>query len=219
MQDDGFLDGGKQIMRVLIAHGVPSARKQLKEAIEKLRDIKVRETATGAETLLQTLELKPDVVILAGEMPDQSSIRLTRLIKAKLPRTKVVVPFEGKVARDVALGAGVDGFFDGNQSLLETLQKMRASIGQSMPASRVETPQPIDWREHKLGIGIGAGIGVGLLVSLILIPAFTFPMVALAFGLLSFLYGLKYYLSVALILSATSGGPNGNGNGLNGIFN
>jgi cellulose synthase/poly-beta-1,6-N-acetylglucosamine synthase-like glycosyltransferase/CheY-like chemotaxis protein len=222
MQKGGSPSGRKHVLDVLIAHGVPSVRRQLKEVIEKLKDVRVLcETANGAETLLQALELNPDLVILAGEMPDQSLLRLTRLIKAKRPKTRVIVPTDGKATRDEALGAGVDGLFEDHKSLRELVQKIHANVKHPMPASRVKDHEPFDWRDHKLGVGIGAGLGVVLLLSLIFFPRVAFPAVALAFGLLSFLYGLKYYMSVALILSATSAGPNGNGNGngLNGVFN
>ncbi|MGD8813539.1 MAG: DUF2341 domain-containing protein, partial [Anaerolineales bacterium] len=210
----------KCVVHVLIAHRNPSVRQQLREVIEQLGDVVVvSETSTGAETLRQTINQNPEVVILAEDLPDHPSVRLIRSIKAKRPRSKVIIRSDGMTTRDEAFAAGVDGFFDGDRGLIEILQKVVAEKCNPRLSPVVHQPKVFNWKDHRLGIGIGAGLGVGLLASLILIPRVAFPAVALAFGLLSFLYGLKYYLSIALILTATAGGPNGNGNGLNGVFN
>ena len=51
--------------------------------------------------------------------------------------------------------------------------------------------------------------------SIILAPSLALPIIGLMCGGVFFLYGLKYYASIALILlaSSVSGGGNGNGNG------
>jgi cellulose synthase/poly-beta-1,6-N-acetylglucosamine synthase-like glycosyltransferase len=223
MQISEYKKGKNRALHLLIAHSVSAVRQQIKQAVGELHYVKVvGEAANTAETLQQTIELQPDVVVLAEDGPDLRNGHLVRGIKAKRPKTKILIPTDGGLTRDAALGAGVDGFFDstdGYRVLCETLHKLYARTQYPPLSPIVKPPPPMPWSNRKLWIGIGAGLGLALLACMVLLPRVAFPLIALSCGLLFFLYGLKYYLSVALILSATSGGSNGNGNGLNGVFN
>jgi cellulose synthase/poly-beta-1,6-N-acetylglucosamine synthase-like glycosyltransferase/CheY-like chemotaxis protein len=223
MQGNKSSRGEKRVLRVLIAHSASPVRQQLKGAVEELAYVVVvGEAANGSETLQRTIELRPDVVVLAEDAPDLRAGRLTRRIKAKQPKVKVLIPADGGLTRDEGLGAGVDGFFentDGYRGLCEILHKLYARMQYPTLSPNVKPPPPMPWTNRKLWVGIGVGLGLALLASMVLAPRIAFPLIALTCGLLFFLYGLKYYLSVALILYATSSGGNGNGNGLNGIFN
>ena len=124
--------GKERVLRVLIAHGASTVRQQLKGAVEELGYVQVvGEVANGSEALQRTIELRPDVIILAEDAPDLRVGRLTRRIKAKQPKAKILIPKDGGLTRDEALAAGVDGFFelsDGHRGLCDILHKLYARM-------------------------------------------------------------------------------------------
>jgi cellulose synthase/poly-beta-1,6-N-acetylglucosamine synthase-like glycosyltransferase/CheY-like chemotaxis protein len=211
--------------RVLIAGGQPSFLQALKETLAKVEGVQiVGEVRDGSEAVEQAERLRPDVVIMAQDLPGMSPDIAMRRIKAKRPKTRVWILADEEVGRVEAVGAGADGYFvngDSHKVLTEAFKKLHAY--RQLPRLMSPTVKPPDLtpREKRLGINLGIMFGLGLLASIILFPRFSLPIIALICGFFFLLYGLKYYASVALILLATSGSPNGNGNGngLNGVFN
>lgn len=69
------------------------------------------------------------------------------------------------------------------------------------------------WTRRRFWLIVGGGAGILWLASFVVWPRLALPLFSLLCGLLFFLYGLRYYASVAHIMLASSGGVNGNGNG------
>ena len=69
------------------------------------------------------------------------------------------------------------------------------------------------WAHRVLWRATGIALLVTVVGSLIAFPSVALPLIALICGGVFFLYGLKYYFSVAVVLLASSGNGNGNSNG------
>jgi len=119
-------------IRVLIVDDVLEVRRLVKTAL-RFRGMftVVGEAANGAEAIAQTIELRPDIVVLDIGLPDIAGKDVLTTIRERVPTTKVVV-FTGTDARDSAgLDQRVDGYaLKDNQldylvELLETLGKQR----------------------------------------------------------------------------------------------
>ncbi len=210
---------------VLIADGQPSIRQELKEALAKVEGVQiVGEAGNGSEAIELAERLRPDVVLIAQDLPGMSADSATRRIKAKRPKIRVWILAEGDEGRDDAVGAGVDGYFINGESygaLIEAFKKLKAYRQLPRVMSPDVKPPQQEWGAKRQWTIVGIVMGLVLLTSLIFIPRISLPTIALICGFFFLIYGLKYYASVALILLATSGSPNenGNGNGLNGVFN
>jgi cellulose synthase/poly-beta-1,6-N-acetylglucosamine synthase-like glycosyltransferase/CheY-like chemotaxis protein len=211
--------------RVLIAGGQPSFRQALKEALAKVEGVQiVAEVGDGSEAVEQAEHLRPNVVLMAQDLPGMSPDSVMRRIKAKRPKTRVWILADEEEGRVEALGAGADGYFvngERHKILTEAFKKLHAFRQLPRLMSPDVKPPEFTPRERRLGIALGTTFGLVLLAVIILFPRISLPTIALISGFFFLLYGLKYYASVALILLATSGSPNGNGNGngLNGVFN
>ena len=69
------------------------------------------------------------------------------------------------------------------------------------------------WASRILWVAVGLFFALTLIAALILNPGLALPGIALTFGLFFFIFAVKYFASITLILLATARGPNGNGNG------
>ena len=79
-------------IRVLIAEDHSIVRDGLRLLLESQADfVVVAEAADGREALARAKETRPDVVIMDVSMPDVSGLEATRLIKAELPQTQVLI--------------------------------------------------------------------------------------------------------------------------------
>jgi DNA-binding NarL/FixJ family response regulator len=78
--------------RILIADEHAVVREGLRLHLEANEDWKiVAEAADGREAILRTVETEPDVAILALALPRLNGIELTRQIRARVPKTEVVI--------------------------------------------------------------------------------------------------------------------------------
>jgi two-component system, NarL family, response regulator NreC len=79
-------------IRVLIAEDHSIVRDGLRMLLESQPDfVVVAEAASGREAVARATETRPDVVIMDISMPDLSGLEATRLIKADLPHTQVLI--------------------------------------------------------------------------------------------------------------------------------
>ncbi|TET85544.1 MAG: DUF2341 domain-containing protein, partial [Anaerolineales bacterium] len=225
MKDDRSMRRQYLSIRVLIANDDPSFGNDLEQRLAKLEGVQVvGKTGNGLEAVEMADGLRPDVVFLAQDMPGLSGVSAARRIKARWPKTHVIFIAEEAAVRDQATAAGAAGFFvrrNGHKALLEAIQKFQAQRQWPTRAPDVKKPSDVQWGNPRVWKAVGVVMGLALLGSIIFIPGISLPLIALISGLLFFVYGLKYYASVALILAATSGvgNGNGNGNGFNGVFN
>ena len=85
----------------------------------------------GLDLVDAALRLKPDLVVLAISMPRLNGIEAARLIKAKLPKTRIlfVTRHDGANYIQAAMAAGADGYLlksDDPKCLLEAIDKVMA---------------------------------------------------------------------------------------------
>lgn len=99
-------------MRVLVADDHALFRDGIVSLL-LARDIEVvAEAGDGEETVAQTRALRPDVVLMDIKMPGLNGIEATRLIKAELPDTKIVIltAFDDDDSLFEAIKSGADGY-------------------------------------------------------------------------------------------------------------
>lgn len=106
---DGALDANE--LKVLLADDHVAARAGIKRAIEPHRLRVVAETSNAAEALTMALAQRPDVCVLAVELPG-NGIEAARLIKQSVPATKIVMMTASAREDDLfaALRAGAVGY-------------------------------------------------------------------------------------------------------------
>ncbi|HEY47536.1 MAG TPA: DUF2341 domain-containing protein, partial [Anaerolineae bacterium] len=208
-------------VRVLIVDDNPSFRRELRIFLEASGNIKV---VGEAENGMRGVELaehrNPDIVLMDQNMPTLSGVEATRRIKASRPRIRVIfIAAEGRWEHD-AIRAGAERFFLKDDDLNELVKAIQDPLSSLRPLVEPEPRRVFGemWENPWLWRGIGILTAILYLASLISSVKMTLVWTALAFGLFFFLYGLKYYLSVALILLATSGNANNNGHA-NGALN
>lgn len=119
--------------RILIADDHEVFRKGLRGLLEEDFDI-VAEAREGGEAVDKALLYRPDVVVMDISMPGMSGIEAAREIKAKLPKTVIVVisALDEDQQLFEAIEAGVSGYIvkdDSPQSMIEGIQ--RAAEGQA----------------------------------------------------------------------------------------
>ncbi|SRR3990170_8626664 len=78
-------------MRVLLADDHPLFRDGVRSLLEARGVEVVGEAGDGEETLAAALRLRPDVILMDITMPRMDGLEATRLIKVRLPETKIVI--------------------------------------------------------------------------------------------------------------------------------
>lgn len=98
-------------IRVLVVDDNAPLRGSLRSLFALEDDLElVGEAADGREGVAQAQALEPDVVLLDIEMPVMNGIEAGRLIKARLPATKLVYFVAEVIWRSQALALGADAF-------------------------------------------------------------------------------------------------------------
>ena len=109
-------------IRVLIADDHPLFREGVTRLIADQPDMEVvGEASDGLEALVKARELKPDVILLDITMPGSDGVEATRLIKAELPETHIIILTqrdEGETLFE-AIHSGAQGY------LLKTLRSQQ----------------------------------------------------------------------------------------------
>ena len=104
-------DSGRAAIRVLVADGYAAARAGAGAAVEPFGFRVVAEAADAAEALAAAREARPQLCVVAADLPG-GGLSATRALAQALPQTKIVVL--GGVSTDVdlalALEAGASGY-------------------------------------------------------------------------------------------------------------
>jgi DNA-binding NarL/FixJ family response regulator len=124
------------VIRVLIADDHPLARAGLEHLLGALDDIAVVGAADGGrEAVRMAAEHEPDVVLMDLEMPDMDGIETTQALRARQPRTAVVVltSFSDRERILAALDAGAVGYLLKDADPDELARAIRAAARGEAP--------------------------------------------------------------------------------------
>jgi len=134
--------------RILIADDHQVVRSGLRTILEDQPGFEiVGEAENGQEAVRAAIETRPDVVILDYAMPVQNGVEATRAIRAKCPRSEVLI-FTMHDSEDVVqdiLAAGARGYLlkaDANNHLIAAVQALgrhEAYISGKLSANLLDT--------------------------------------------------------------------------------
>jgi DNA-binding NarL/FixJ family response regulator len=99
-------------MRVLLVDDHALVRNGIASLLRARNIDVVGEAGDGLEALEKTRQLKPDIILMDIKMPGCSGLEATRLIKAEMPRTKIVILTVSDDDEDLfeAIKSGADGY-------------------------------------------------------------------------------------------------------------
>lgn len=103
----------KNVLKIFIAEDQEIFRIGLETILSRDEDLQVVGTATnGKEAHEKCLNLKPDVVIMDLSMPVMNGIDATRLVRAQLPKIKVLIVTSHETDDEIfaCFRAGADGY-------------------------------------------------------------------------------------------------------------
>jgi len=150
-------------LTVLLACDQSPARAGIRRAIEPHGLRVVGESASASEALRMALALRPDVCVLAVELPD-NGIEGARAIKQALPETKIVMIAASPREEDLfgALRAGADGYLLMSTSATRLAHALRGVVNGEAALPRGMTARLIqEFRErgtrHRVNLPAGAG--------------------------------------------------------------
>ena len=134
---------------ILICDDNPNIRYLLRVFVETKTPFKVcGEAGHGTEAIEQAKKLQPELILLDLNMPMLNGAEAAGVLKAMLPRTKIILfsMHMDSVPRSLAAAIGVDlalSKSDGITKLGEHLKKLLAPIEGANKAPILESPQSI----------------------------------------------------------------------------
>jgi YesN/AraC family two-component response regulator len=98
-------------IRILIVDDSLSFRMGMRALLEIQPDMQeVGMAPNGRKAIEMVDELQPDLVLLDAQMPDMTGIEVTRMIKSRWPKVKVILMTMYSDFRSKAIEAGADTF-------------------------------------------------------------------------------------------------------------
>ena len=150
-------------LTVVLAYDQSPARVGIRRAIEPHGLRVVGEAASASEALRMALALRPEVCLLAVELPG-NGIEAARAIKQALPATKIVMMTASPSEEDLfgALGAGADGYLLMSTPASRLAHVLRGVANGEAALPRWMTARLIqEFRErgtkHRVNLPAGAG--------------------------------------------------------------
>jgi DNA-binding NarL/FixJ family response regulator len=134
---------------ILICDDNPNIRYLLRVFVESQTPFKVcGEASHGTEAIEKARVLQPELILLDLAMPVMSGAEAASVLKAMLPRTKIILfsMHMDNVPRSLAAAVGVDlalSKADGITKLGEHLKRLLAPIDAVPETPNLETPQSI----------------------------------------------------------------------------
>ena len=119
-------------IRILLADDHSLMRVGLSSLIASESDMTVvGEAENGAEAVIKSRELKPDVVIMDLSMPKMSGAEATRVIRSELPNTRILILTTFGTSADLAIAVsnGADSILlkdTTTDDLIETIRNVAA---------------------------------------------------------------------------------------------
>ncbi|MCH8062348.1 MAG: response regulator transcription factor [Chloroflexi bacterium] len=116
----------KGIVTVLIVDDSLAISHSLRSILGSHGDIEVIGVASdGEEAVARAVEHRPDVVLMDAQMPGMNGVEATRIVKRRVPETKVLFMAVHASHIDDALEAGADGFMMKDATRQELLLNIR----------------------------------------------------------------------------------------------
>jgi len=131
--DEADVDGWP--IRTVVVDNSPFVLKTLSSFLKQQRDFQLVGTATdGCHAVRRVVELEPDLVLMALQLPGMNGLEATRQIKARsqAPAVIMVTADDTPECRAAANAAGTDGFVSKQKNLPTQL---RAAIRGLFPAA------------------------------------------------------------------------------------
>lgn len=129
-------------MRVLIADDERHAREGMSAFLRTYPGIEVVGEVRDGQSAIELAEaVKPDVLLLDIHMATIDGIEVTRVMKARLPETKVIVLTMESASRGAALAAGADEFLSKGTSPASLVASVLLRHGQQSSSPAV----PLDF--------------------------------------------------------------------------
>ncbi len=99
-------------MRVLLVDDHALVRNGIASLLRTRNIDVIGEAGDGLEALEKARQLKPDIILMDIKMPSCSGLEATRLIKAEMPQTKIVILTVSDDDEDLfeAIKSGADGY-------------------------------------------------------------------------------------------------------------
>jgi len=142
------------VTRILIADYHEVVRSGLRSILDGQPNCEViAEASDGKEAILKALETKPDIAVLEYTLPFVNGLEVTRQIRARLPRTEVLIftMHDNEALIHDLLMAGARGFVlktEAKRDLLEAIEALSshtpyftASISEALLESFLEKPE------------------------------------------------------------------------------
>lgn len=195
--------------RILIVDDNSTFRQEVRQVLERLRgrfEI-VGEAGSGEEAVLAAARLRPHAILMDHNLPGISGVTATRFILTHQPHIPIIFLASEDTWRSEALDAGASAYLLKEEVADRLAPTLRSAL--DLPAkARLAGLRTLRWPALAL-----ATIALILLSSLTFVATYGMALLGLLFGFLFFIYALKYYGGVALVLG--SNGSNGS-HGLNG---
>jgi two-component system response regulator NreC len=116
-------------MRILIADDNEFVRRGITGLLTQEKNLEVCGEATdSAEAIAKTSELNPDLVLLDVSMPGGNGLETTRILKQRLPQTKILIitQHDPRPMLPRALELGASGCVDKARLAFDLLPAIRA---------------------------------------------------------------------------------------------
>lgn len=122
-------------MRILIADDNHFIRRGIAKILDQHYEV-CGEASDSAETIEKVSQLHPDLVLLDISMPDGNGLETTRVLKQKLPQTRILIitQHDPKQMLPRALELGAVGCVDKARLALDLLPAIRAT--NALPSQR-----------------------------------------------------------------------------------
>jgi two-component system, NarL family, response regulator NreC len=121
-------------MRILIADDNQFVRRGISGLLAQQSDCEVcGEAADSTDAIRKTSELRPDLVLLDVSMPGTNGLETARILKQKLPQTKILIisQHDPKQMLQSSLEAGADGSVDKARLATDLLPAIRQLASRS----------------------------------------------------------------------------------------
>lgn len=117
-------------MKVLVVDDHPLTRDGITSLLTANNIEVVGEASDGLEAVEKAGQLKPDIILMDIKMPNCNGLEATRLIKAQMPRIKIIILTMSDEAPYLseAIKSGADGYLLKNLRAEELLTTLSAAV-------------------------------------------------------------------------------------------